>query len=164
MDEKSIVPLEAKRNITLEGGLREGEFVPTIKSECDTLASSKNRLHFALRTLEEPMVKRSVTAASNNVPSTNNNGNVSPPRHRQKQSDIQDEEIMSPPEVETQFTIGPLLANAKIADISKRTNKKRRKNDGINDTYSYEEVPPSQAHDAEDNGESQVVWFAAARG
>jgi len=166
----SFVPPEAKRNnITLEDGQRDVQFVLPVNSDGDTLVSSNKRLQSALRTLEEPMVKRSVTATSNNILSSNSNGNISPPRRhrrrRRKQSDIEDEEMLSPPEVETQFTIGgPLLANANIADLSKHTNKKRRKDDGTNDTYSYEEVPPSQADDAEDNGESQVVWFAAARG
>ena len=114
------------------------------------------------------MVKRSVTATSNYILSSINNGIIPPPRRRRrrrKQSDIEDEEMLSPPEVETQFTIGgPLLANANIADISKRASERKHNTDGTNDTYSYEEVPPSQADDAEDNGESQVVWFAAARG
>ncbi len=61
---------------------------------------------------------------------------------------------MSPSEIETQFTI---LANADICDISLNTKK------GYGD-YSSDAVPSSQADDAEDNGESQVVWFAAARG
>ena len=61
---------------------------------------------------------------------------------------------MSPSEIETQFTI---LANADICDISLNTKK-------VYGDYSSDAVPPSQADDAEDNGESQVVWFAAARG
>ena len=163
-----FVPPEAKRNnITLEDGQRDVQFVLPVNSDGDTLVSSNKRLQSALRTLEEPMVKRSVTATSNNILSSNSNGNISPPRcrRRRKQSDIEDEEMLSPPEVETQFTIGgPLLANDNIADISKRASKRKHNTDGTNDTYSYEEVPPSQADDAEDNGESQVVWFAAARG
>ena len=163
-----FVPPEAKRNnITLEDGQRDVQFALPVNSDGDTLVSSNKRLQSALRTLEEPMVKRSVTATSNNILSSNSNGNISPPRcrRRRKQSDIEDEEMLSPPEVETQFTIGgPLLANANIADISKRASKRKHNTDGTNDTYSYEEVPPSQADDAEDNGESQVVWFAAARG
>ena len=141
------------------------------------------RLHFALRTLEEPIAKRRVN--SNNVTRTNIIGSIPCRRHRDKghtpppktgqaqgtssssllllpppyeqQSEIREEDeisAMSPSEIETQFTI---LANADIGDISLSTKK------GYGD-YSSDEVPPSQADDAEDNGESQVVWFAAARG
>ena len=75
----------------------------------------------------------------------------------QKESEIQDENeilAMSPVETETQFTNGTILANADIGKIL--LNKKKD-----HDRFSFEEVPPSQANDAEDNGESQVVWFAA---
>lgn len=61
---------------------------------------------------------------------------------------------MSPPEIETQFTIGTIFADG---DIS--LNNKKAYGD-----YSSDEMPPSQAKDTEDNGESQVVWFAAAWG
>ena len=135
--------------------------------------SSNERLHFALRTLEEPIAKRRMN--SNNATRTSINGSIPCRRHRGKAQDTsqssllllpppykqqpeirEEDEIsaMSPSEIETQFTI---LANADICDISLNTKK------GYGD-YSSDAVPPSQADDAEDNGESQVVWFAAARG
>ena len=135
--------------------------------------SSNKRLLFALRTLEEPIAKRRMN--SNNATRTSIIGSIPCRRHRSKaqgtsqspllllpppykqQPEIREEDeisAMSPPEIETQFTI---LANADIGDISLNTKK------GYGD-YSSDAVPPSQADDAEDNGESQVVWFAAARG
>lgn len=165
--------LAINENITMDGG--QG-YVP-----CST--SSKKRLHFALRTLEEPIAKRRIN--SNIEMKTNITGCLPRQHHRGKgyislmstsqaqgtspssslilpppfpqQSEIREEDemsAMSPPEIETQFTIGTILANG---DIS--LNNKNAYGD-----YSSEEVPPSQAKDAEDNGESQVVWFAAARG
>lgn len=82
----------------------------------------------------------------------------------QKQSIVQDENevlAMSPVETETQFTTGTILANAEIGDISLKMSLNNKKNRG---GFSFDEIPPSQAYDAEGNGESQVVWFAAARG
>jgi hypothetical protein len=146
---------------------------------------SNKRLHFALRALEEPIAKRRMN--SNNFIRSNiigslpchrrrgkdrisplNTGQAQgtspssllllpPPRKQQSEMREDDTSAMSPPDMETQLTIGTILANADIGDISLNTKK------GYGD-YSSEEVPPSQADDAEDNGESQVVWFAAARG
>ena len=60
------------------------------------------------------------------------------------------------PEAETQFTIGTICANADVHSSLTSTKKQFTDDDS--------EAPLSQVNDAHDNGESQVLWFAAPRG
>ncbi|KAL3806017.1 hypothetical protein ACHAXA_000215 [Cyclostephanos tholiformis] len=139
-------------------------------------ASSNKRLLIAHhRTLDEPVSELITNINESRARHLSGNGNISVPNaHReqitpsslllpppfQEQTGIQDgDEIlaMSHLETETQFTTGTILANADIGDMF--LNNKIGHGD-----FSSEEVPPSQANDAESNGESQVIWFAAARG
>jgi len=64
-------------------------------------------------------------------------------------------------QTETQFTIGTIGTIRADADVGGFNDRRRRLNSGDDD---MEEVPLSQAEEAEDNGESQVVWYAHTRG
>ena len=78
--------------------------------------------------------------------------------------DDNDDEESQP--VETQFTIGTIRANEDIGHIMGGRGRgglnHKRQRQLLQD--DEDEVPLSQANDAEDNGESQVVWYAAPRG
>mmetsp|Transcript_30251 Transcript_30251/g.64106 ORF Transcript_30251/g.64106 Transcript_30251/m.64106 type:complete len:226 (+) Transcript_30251:1040-1717(+) len=111
------------------------------------------RLHFALQTLEAPAHSMNNMSMSRS-PRRRNKRDRSPPKASQESTSLLSWQSggEESPQIETQYTVGTILANADIGGMS--FNKRHRSGDSS-------DVPLSQANDAEDNGESQVVWFAA---
>jgi len=132
------------------------------------------RLQFALQTLEEGPPVIAPVPQSANILSPRRRGKrdrspakatsqksrslLSQPSEDDDDDDDDDEEEENTQMVETQFTTGTIRANADI--IFGRKGQQQRCGGGSGGDSS-EEVPLSQANDAKDNGESQVVWFAA---
>jgi hypothetical protein len=114
------------------------------------------RLHFALQTLEAAPTVESMTynSMSNRRTSPRRRGkrDKSPLPNMSQGSAMEEEE--ESPQAETQFTVGTIRANADV-----RTGGVAKKS--FSDDSS--EVPLSYANDAAENGESQVLWFAAPR-
>mmetsp|Transcript_25585 Transcript_25585/g.61520 ORF Transcript_25585/g.61520 Transcript_25585/m.61520 type:complete len:790 (+) Transcript_25585:82-2451(+) len=129
------------------------------------LSPTKNdpgkRLNYALQTLEAPFAQTLNTMNMMGSPRRRSKRDRSPLKTNHESpsllSSSQLEEKESP-QIETQYTVGTTLAAD--ADIGGMAFNKRHRFSAD----SSEDVPLSQANDAEDNGESQVVWFAASRG
>ena len=135
------------------------------------------RLHFALQALERPPTAGRVTSNGNArrrgkrerspLRSSQESGATSLPQ-KSSSGDDDEEDENDDTQIETQFTTGTLLANAVVGNG--RSGKWGRCGGGhslddgnSSDVDDDDEVPLSQANDAEDNGESQVVWFAPPR-
>lgn len=79
-----------------------------------------------------------------------------------KEEEDAEEEVT---QIETQFTTGTILANADVTGGmgSSSRNRRGRYSSVSGENNNSLDVPWSQANDAEDCGESQVVWYAATR-
>lgn len=151
---------------------RDGDDDPPQSSTRDDDDHPSRRLQFALQTLEEgPPVVAAVPQGTNILsPRRRGKRDRSPAKATSQKSrsllsqpsedddDDEEEEEENTQMVETQFTTGTICANA---DIIFGGRGQQQRCGGSSGGDSCEEVPLSQANDAEDNGESQVVWFAA---
>ena len=141
----------------------------------DGANNPSKRLQFALQALEGPPVGAINGSGSGSMSTNSRSGRMSSPQRRGKRerspsktsqernsaSLLSQQSEDENTQTETQFTIGTIGTIRADADVGGFNDRRRRLNSGDDD---MEEVPLSQAEEAEDNGESQVVWYAHTRG
>jgi len=143
---------------------------PPQSSLKDHKSPTSKRLHFALQALEAPAAvvqSRRNSMRMSRSPGRRGKRDRSPVKGSSQDStsllsrrseDDDEEEEEENTQIETQFTTGTIRANA---DITGGMALSRRRGLFNNSGDDSSEVPLSQANDAEDNGESQVVWYGA---